>query len=170
MSERNKSLLIILSTLLIGMLIGALVWSSISRQRLNRLANLRETDRMVDFVVEKLEPLKDEQRTQIMEIVRSHGDEMMELRTEQRDLRSSLRSDLNEILTEDQQKKLNRFMRFQRNRRGKGERPPRGDRLHEGPNSGADSLGQRNQDGGRRDRRRGRRPPPPPPQASPSQQ
>ena len=161
MSERNKSLLIILSTLLIGMLIGALVWSGISRQRLNRLADLRQTDRMVDFVVENLEPLDDETRSQIMEIVRSRGDEMMEMRNDLRDLQNSLRSDLNEVLTEDQQKKLDRFMRSQRNRRGRGVRPPRGDRMRRGPSMDRDSVGVRGQEDGRRGRR-GRRPPPPP--------
>jgi len=162
MSERNKSLLIILSTLLIGMLIGALVWSSISRDRHDRLANLRETDGMVDFIIENLEPLEEGQREGIMGIVRSHGDEMVEIRNQMNDLRSSLRTDLDEILNDDQQEKLNRFMRSQRGRRGRGSRPPRGDRMDRGPRAEGDSLGARGGPGeDRRNRRRDRRPPPP---------
>lgn len=140
---------------MIGMLIGALVWSGISRDRQGRLANLRHTDGMVEFIIQKLEPLEEGQRDSIMEIVRSHGDEIVELRTEVRELQSSLRSELNEVLSEDQQKRLNRFMRSQRNRRGPpGARQPRGDRM--GPRG--DSLRNGGPGDGHRDRRRGRRP------------
>lgn len=158
MSERNKSLLIILTTLLIGMLIGALAWSGVSRKRQNRLTNLRQTDAMVDFVIQNLEPLEAEQRASIIEIVHAHGDEITEMRNDMRDLQNSLKTDLSEILSEEQRTKLDKVMRNRRIRRSRGDGPPRGDRMRRGPRNGpeGDSLNA-SRPGERRDRRRGRR-------------
>ncbi len=119
MTTRNKSVLIIIGTLILGMVLGALVWSSFHTRRMQQIANLRMSDRLVAFIEKTVEPTDTAQQAAIREVVETHHVSIRELMDQVRDQQATLQSELAEVLTEAQHEKLTKAFgeRFRRGRR-----------------------------------------------------
>lgn len=130
MTTRNKSILIITGTLLLGMVLGALVWSSIHTRRMQQIADLRSTDRLMAFIEQAVQPTDDAQRTAIRDVVQSHQTAVRGLMDQVREQQTALQGQLTEVLTPAQQERLTEAFgkRFNRKsgRDGKNRRGRRG--------------------------------------------
>ncbi len=138
MKARTKSALLLLATLGVGVLIGALAASAVLNLRLDQLRALRERGGFTQRVEEVIQPQDEAQREAIHAVLeRSHN---RFRRAQQRFFaefsanRDSLRAELAPLLTPDQQARLDEW--FARDRRGRRERgrsdrdrrPPPGER------------------------------------------
>lgn len=142
---RAKSVLLIVATLLIGAVIGALVHARIMDQRFNRLAALRSHAGFVRFIDRSIDFESPEQRKAVHDIVDGAStrlfEHMQRSRREMAAILDSTRDALSKVLTDDQMKQLEkRLMRHRRGRMrfGPDDRPPRDgarDRPPEGPPS-----------------------------------
>ncbi len=136
MNEKNKSLLIILATLLIGGVIGALIWGSVSNRRNAEIRGLRAPEGMARFLLDRLEPIDGDQRERLHMIIDEHGTTIESMRQEMRQEMESFREELSEVLNDDQKSRLDRILRSGDKRRGRGGRGrlgPEGDGARPGP-------------------------------------
>ena len=130
MNARTKSILIIATTLFIGIAIGALGAGTLFNQRVETLQALREGGGFVFFIERVVEPVDEAQRQEIRVVLKRAAQEQLELRRsmldEHRALFAEIRSELDEILTDEQKQKLRTWIE-QEMRQGRSpsdRRPP----------------------------------------------
>lgn len=125
-SPRTKSVLILLATLVLGALLGAVVTGWWVQQRVDRLRAVRTADGFVERVVQRVEPVSSAQRDSIIAITQYRARQLSDLRqSHRRDTRAifdSLRQDLQPVLTEEQDARLERQMPRHGRRGGDGPR------------------------------------------------
>lgn len=121
MTTRVKSVILILATLVIGGLIGALVQAQLTERRYDRLESLRSQRGLARLVERSIEFESPEQREQVMEIIDEAAvklfEKMRETRRESRAILDSTKEKLAEILTDEQMEKLEK--RLTRGRKGR---------------------------------------------------
>jgi hypothetical protein len=126
MKMETKTVLIVLSTLIIGMIIGALITGAFARHRIGRFMSMREPGRLAAHVERIIGP-DESQRDAVRAVLREHSEQFLELHSHFEDemlaLRDSLRKDLDPILTDEQKERLERGPRHPGPFQGKGKRP-----------------------------------------------
>jgi Spy/CpxP family protein refolding chaperone len=117
MNIKVKTALIIISTLIIGIIFGALLSRAYLHQRIKRAFTMVNPDRFMTFFEQTISPTP-EQHEQIKKIIREHAKTVSEL---QKNLREgmessfeSLRKELDSVLTPEQKERLEKMMRDRR--------------------------------------------------------
>ena len=142
-SPRTKSIALLIATLLLGVVLGAVMNAWWAHERFERLRRLRSPGGFEQMIERVVEPNAPEQRREIERVVSRSAQRLDSLRARHwRELRTvidSMRTDLEPILTDEQEAALTR--RFRMHRRGPQFRPgPR-----PGPDSGRQSPRHRDQ-------------------------
>ncbi len=128
MNIKVKTALIIIITLVMGIIIGAMLNRALLQRRINRAFSWRLPDFMITSIERIIEP-DQEQRKRLREVLRKHSERMMEIREDHRkelqESFESLQKEIDPILTPEQKRRLQRrlsgpFRRFRRF----PERPP----------------------------------------------
>ena len=126
MKTGTKTILIILITLIIGMIIGALVTGAFARHRVRRFMSMREPGHL-SARIERIIGPDESQREAVREILRKHSEQFLEIHSEFEGemlaLRDSLKKDLEPILTDEQKARLERGPRHPGPFGDKGRRP-----------------------------------------------
>jgi len=147
MTASTKSLLMLFSTLLIGVLLGSLTTGAVNNRRMQNLAEMRSARGLAFYLEDVVQPVSEEQREAIRavldEAAPKFAETMMESRERMRELTDSVRAELDPLLTEEQRQRLEERMRIGRGmpHRSPGEPgpddeqrrrrpPPDGDRHH----------------------------------------
>jgi Spy/CpxP family protein refolding chaperone len=109
MKNKTKTSIILLSTLLIGILIGALISGSFRYRRAHQIDKMSHQEKFLKGMENIIKPDEEQKKkidkvlkqryAQIAEIREKHMDEMM-------DILDSLKQDMNKILTEEQRQRL----------------------------------------------------------------
>lgn len=136
MKTRTGTVLIIVATLLIGIIIGALGSGFVIHRFARHMPDMRHRDLFVERMVETIDPSPDQEEA-IRDILTRHAEEFAEISDSfHRDasaLFDSLRAELDPVLTEEQKAKLEergrRVRRLMKHpgppgRRWPGEKPP----------------------------------------------
>jgi hypothetical protein len=120
---RLKSAGIIVATLIIGMVLGGLLTARIVQNRIDDVAALRSQKRFTRFIERSIEFENEDQRRQVSAILDTTADRMFEhlrsSRQEARTILDSARSQLGEVLSEQQMEQLEKRLHHRR-----GKRPP----------------------------------------------
>ena len=128
-SPRTKSILILVSTLLLGVLLGAVLNSWLAQDRFERLHAMRSADGFERMVERHVQPVSDEQAAQLSTALEEWAPRMAQQRRahrrETRALMDSLRADLQPILNEEQMQRLDERLGTRGGDQG-GERHRRG--------------------------------------------
>jgi hypothetical protein len=107
----TKTVLIVLSTLIIGVIIGALITGAFARHRIGRFMAMRDPGRLSMHVERIIDP-DESQREAVREILHKHSERFLEIHSrfegEMLALRDSLKKDLAPILTDEQRERLER--------------------------------------------------------------
>ena len=129
MTARSKSILLLLATLLIGMVLGALINARLAEQRLERIAFLRTSRGFVRFWEEAVEPQDERQREAIEAVLEQAGrrlaEHMQTSRGEMQNIIDSTKTELDALLTPEQRERLERRMRRRGQNRFEDRRPER---------------------------------------------
>ena len=80
MNARTKSILIIVATLLLGIVIGALGAGTLFNQRVETLQALREDDGFMFFLERVVEPVDEAQRQEIRVVLKEASQRQLALR------------------------------------------------------------------------------------------
>jgi len=117
MNIKAKTALIIILTLIIGIIFGALLSRAYLHHRIRRAFTMLNPNMFMTFLEHTINPTP-EQREQIRKIVREHAKTVAEL---QQNLREgmessfeSLRKELDSVLTPEQKERLEKMMRDRR--------------------------------------------------------
>jgi hypothetical protein len=131
-SARTKSILILVATLLLGVVLGAVANAWWAHERFERLRRLRSPGGFEQMMLRTLDPTPD-QRGTVERIVERSATRLDSLRgrhwREVRVVIDSMRADLRPHLTDQQRAALDRRVRHHRHRgprRGPGGPPPDG--------------------------------------------
>lgn len=128
MNARTKSILIIIATLLIGIAIGALGTGTILNQRVETLQALREDDGFMFFIERVVEPVDETQQQKIRAVLKEAAQKRRQIRRsvveEHRTLFTEIRSELDQILTDEQKAKLKAWVENEMRKGGPYERKP----------------------------------------------
>ena len=128
MNARTTSFLVILGTLLVGIMIGALATGAIVNQRVEALQALRMEGGFMKMLERQIEPVDDKQKGEIRAVLKEAARRQTELRrdmiSEHRALFNDLRSELDEILTPEQRERLRSLAERERQRDPGWRRPP----------------------------------------------
>jgi len=135
MNVRTKTVLVIVATLLIGILIGALGSSFVVHRFIGRVAEMRHRDVFVERLVETIDP-EPEQEEVVRDILTRHSERFSEMserfRSETTALLDSLKAELDTVLTDEQkarlEEKASRVRRASRHHYPRGHKP--GDERH----------------------------------------
>lgn len=132
MNIKVKTALIIVATLIIGLIFGALFSRAYLHHRIRRAFVMVDPNRFNPFFEQTINPTP-EQSEQINKIMHKHTKQVMELRKNfEEGMASSfesLRKELDSVLTPEQKKRLEKMMRERRPWPERGPRPwPRRDR------------------------------------------
>lgn len=123
MNLQVKPTLIIIGTLLIGIVLGALMSGTLAERRHRKIRSMMRPDGFSEQLIELIQPQDNEQRDAIAAVLQNTGrriDEMMrESRAEIHTMVDSMALELKPLLTDEQNARLQKHL---------GERPPRGDR------------------------------------------
>ena len=134
-SPRTKSIALLVTTLLLGIVLGAVLNAWWAHDRFERLRRLRTPGGFEQIVTRALDPTSPEQRREIEAVVGPTAQRLDSLRGrhwgEVRRLVDSMRVELEPILTEQQMERLTRRIRMHRHR---GFRPRGPERI---PNASA---------------------------------
>lgn len=127
MTLQTKTVLIIVATLIVGIIVGALGSGFVIHRFARHMADVRHREMFVERMVEVIDPAP-EQEEAIREILTRHAEMFAELsdsfHRETSALFDSLRSELDPVLTQEQKERLEeRGKRFQRLMKRGG--PPR---------------------------------------------
>jgi hypothetical protein len=118
MNTRTKSVVVIISTLVIGIAIGALGAAAIINSRLEQFRALRMRGGMMGMVEQVIEPHDDAQRARVRGILERYNGMLESLRqgTMERHERllDSMRLELNDILTPDQRERFDDWLSHDR--------------------------------------------------------
>jgi Spy/CpxP family protein refolding chaperone len=117
MNMKAKTTLIIIATLLIGIIFGALFSRAYLHHRIKRAFIMVDPNRFMPFFEQIISPTP-EQREQIRKIIRKHADEVWEIRNDFDERMStsleSLRKELNSVLTPEQKARMEKMMKERR--------------------------------------------------------
>jgi hypothetical protein len=120
MTSRTKSALVLLGTLVLGMAIGAMLWSAVHTRQMEKIRSLREHRTLTDLIVGIVEPVDDAQRVLVENAVSDYQEGMTavydEMGRTRRAASDSLREELSHFLNPAQQKNFDDWL--SRNRRG----------------------------------------------------
>lgn len=109
MNVKTKTSLIIVITLIVGMVIGALLNRALLQNRVQRVFSMRNPNTFVQSYLEAIKPDSDQEK-QIREILERNGQRFEDIRSKSRqDLESSMlamMSELESLLTPEQIKQL----------------------------------------------------------------
>ena len=150
MTASTKSVLMLFSTLLIGVLLGSLTTGAVNNHRMHNLAEMRSARGLAFYLEDVVQPVSEEQREAIRAVLEEaapkFAETMMESRDRMRELTDSVRAELDPLLTEDQRQRLEERMRIGRgmphgspgepgldDERRRRRPPPDGDRHHGTP-------------------------------------
>lgn len=127
MNARTKSGLVLLATLLIGMVLGALLFGTVQRQRFQHALRLVRPDRLAASVEQVVQPTDAMQRQAVRDILKQFDSQMRAHREEgtqrMRAGLDSLQARLSSVLDEGQMERLREHLT---RHRGALRRPPRG--------------------------------------------
>lgn len=119
MKPKTKSALVLFTTLILGVAIGVMAWSTYHNREVARARSLRTQGALSEVVSDAIGDMGVEQRALVLEIVKGVEDELTDLfhltfrtRTTMLD---SMREELNPILSEQQIDRMDAW--FDRNRR-----------------------------------------------------
>jgi len=111
MKIETKTYVIIVLTLVIGMIIGALITGAVVHHRVRRFMNLGHPEHLAVRIEELIGP-DESQREMVHKILMKHSERFLsvhsQFESEMLALRDSLKKDLDPILTEEQKKRLKR--------------------------------------------------------------
>ena len=130
MTARTKSALVLAATLLIGMILGALLFGAVQRHRFENALRLARPDRFAASVEQIVRPVDAEQRRALRRVLEAFHVQMRSNRVEaaerMRAQLDSLQTRLSALLDDDQMARLQEHVRRHRRvlRRGPGRRPP----------------------------------------------
>jgi Spy/CpxP family protein refolding chaperone len=117
MNIKVKTTLIIMSTLIIGIIIGALFSRAYLHHRIRRAFTMVNPNRFMIFFEQNISPTP-EQSEQIRKIIQKHAKTVSELQKNLRDGMDSsiesLQKELDSVLTPEQKRRLERMMRGRR--------------------------------------------------------
>jgi hypothetical protein len=150
MTASTKSVLMLFSTLLIGVLLGSLTTGAMNNRRMHNLAEMRSARGLAFYLEDVVQPVSEEQREAIRAVLEEaapkFAETMMESRERMRELTDSVRAELDPLLTEEQRQRLEERMRIGRgmphgspgepgpdDERRRRRPPPEGDRHHRTP-------------------------------------
>jgi hypothetical protein len=112
--------MLLLATLIIGLVLGALINGYFVRQRLARIGDFMNPAGFGGRIEEVVQPTSDEQRAAIRSVLDGAApmavEIMRESRSRMRALNDSVRSELSGILTSEQMERLDERMRLRRRR------------------------------------------------------
>ena len=127
MTARSKSILMLATTLVIGMVLGALLFGTVQRQRFGDALRLVRPDRFVASVEQVIQPVDERQRQAVRRALEGFDDQMQRSRGEMaqrmRAELDSLQSRLSPLLDEAQRARLREHLT---RHRGAIRRPPPG--------------------------------------------
>lgn len=129
MSPRGKSILLLLATLAIGIVLGALLNARLADHRIQRIESLRSQRGFTRYIERAIEPQDEAQREAVRDILQQSGERMnMHMRQSREQVRSildSTRLALDSVLTDEQMEQLDRRLE-ERRRDGRPSRGRRG--------------------------------------------
>lgn len=118
MNPRTKSALLILVTLVLGMVLGALLHARLAEQRMERLASLRSHRGFVHYMEGVIAPRDAAQRAAVQSILQETADSldahMTRSRGHSRALVDSMKSALRPVLDQAQMQRLEEHLRQRR--------------------------------------------------------
>jgi len=118
MNSKTKSALVLLGTLVLGVALGAMLWSAAHNQRMAKIRSLRDRGALPTVIENVVHPENESQREQVQVVVSKYEDKLSRIYHELRRARSeatdSLRYHLGEILSEDQAVLLDEWLRERR--------------------------------------------------------
>ncbi len=129
MKNQYKSVLVLVVTLFIGMILGALIHGTIMQKRIKDTAFRMRAPFGLLHILEDVVDLDDSQQEAVREILKKHQERMSRSRREVRAMMDSLRKELEPILTQEQLERLNNRPWFPR---GKELPPPPFPRMRPG--------------------------------------
>jgi len=135
MKARTKSALLLIATLVVGLLVGAVTTGSIVNLRRDELKAMRSPGGLTGMLERVIEPTDEAQRAQIRAVLEGSEARFSEALRECRGFhsaaRDSMRADLDSVLTPAQQNRLDQWLsrdRKSRNgRRGRNGKPSKHD-------------------------------------------
>lgn len=114
MTPKVKSSILLISTLIIGMLLGALVNARVAEQRVQQIESLRSQRGFVQYLERGIKPVDDQQRAEIRTVLQRTqermGLHMRQSRQEVRAILDSMRTELDTVLTDEQMRRLERHL------------------------------------------------------------
>ena len=133
MKARTKSALLLVATLVVGLLVGAVTTGAIVNNRLDQIRAMRSQGGFIGMLEEVIEPTDEAQRAQIRAALERSEARFSETRRECRGLyaagRDSMRADLASVLTPAQQTRLDEWLsrdwRKRNGHRGRDGKPPK---------------------------------------------
>lgn len=118
MTARTKSTLVLVATLLIGMVLGALLFGAVQRQRFQNALRLVRPDRFVASVEQVIRPVDEAQRQAVRQVLADFDGQMRRGRVEMARRMGteldSLQSLLSPLLDEGQAARLREHLRRHR--------------------------------------------------------
>ncbi len=119
MNMKVKTTLIIIATLIIGIIFGALLSRAYLHHRIRRAFVMVDPNRFMPFFEQIIDPTP-EQSDQIRKIIRKHANDVLEIRNDFEARMSSsfesLQKNLDSVLTPEQKDRLEKMMRERRPR------------------------------------------------------
>lgn len=133
MTPKAKSALLLVATLLIGMVLGALLNARLAERRIERIVFLRSQHGFMRYMEEVIDPHDEEQREAVRVILgkasESLSDQMVRSRQETRAIIESTIEELRSVLTPEQMQQLEERMKrrpqFRRDGMNRRRPPPR---------------------------------------------
>lgn len=129
MTTRVKSAILLVVTLIIGGVIGALLQAQLAEKRFDRMESMRSNRGFARMIERSIEFESPEQKEQVLEIVDEAGQQLFEnmqrTRRDARTILDSTRERLSEVLSEAQMEKLEEQLTRRREGRRRGHRPER---------------------------------------------
>ena len=121
-SPRTKSIALLVATLLLGIVLGAVLNAWWAHERFERIRRLRTAGGFEQMVLRTVEPQSPEQREEIEQVVMGAAERLDSLRArhwgELRSVIDSMRVELEPVLTDEQMQALSDRIRMHRRRSG----------------------------------------------------
>ena len=128
MKPRVQSSILLLATLLIGVLLGALLQSSLREKRMKHIDFLRSSDGFVTHMIRVIDPVSPEQEASVRAVLEAAApaitDAFKAHRDRTRQYFMEMEQRLGPLLDEDQEERLKRRLNPPRHRPEKQEPPP----------------------------------------------
>jgi hypothetical protein len=118
MNSKTKSALVLLGTLMLGIAIGAMLWTAVHNKQMAEIRSLRTRGALPRVIESVVEPIDAEQRENVRAVVSRYEDGLSEIYREMARARTSatdsLRLYLGEFLNESQIARLDDWLRERR--------------------------------------------------------